>query len=137
MISCIDFRFRKETAEFMENELGLKTFDLAAFPGGSKPINESITDVDLAMQCLSVPCELHHIKKIVVINHEDCGAYGGSAKFNNDRQAEKEFHFAELRKAKKKIMEKCPNREVVLIYADLTADKQNIEFLAVPALTSD
>jgi carbonic anhydrase len=131
VLCCIDFRFWRETLEFVEKEMGIKTFDFPSLPGAAKAINECVNDADLAMQCIGVPCNLHYAKKIVVVNHEDCGAYGGSAKFNGDQDAEQKFHEEELRKAKGIINEKFPEQEVVLVYARLADDKENVEFLTI------
>lgn len=133
VLSCIDFRFWKETVEFVEKSppaggLGIKSFDFPSLPGSAKAINEGS---DLAMSCISVPCDLHHVQKIIIVNHEDCGAYGGSAKFGDDREAEQKFHEEELRKAKAKIAEKYPDKEIILVYAKLADEKENIEFVIV------
>ena len=135
VLSCIDFRFWKETIEFVENDppaggLGIKTFDFPSLPGSAKAINES-NDEKFVFGCISVTVELHHAEKIVIINHQDCGAYGGSAKFNNDEKAEQEFHENELKKAKDKILAKYPDKEIILIYAKLVDNKENIEFVVV------
>jgi len=130
VLSCIDFRFWKETVEFAEKELGIKNFDFPSLPGAAKAINESDGN-DLAMSCISVPCDLHHAQKIVIINHEDCGAYGGSAKFNGDSKAEQKFQESELKKAKAKIAEKYPDKVYVLVYAKLADNKENIEFVEI------
>ena len=130
VLSCIDFRFWKETVEFIEKELGIKTFDFPSLPGSAKAINES-EDEKFVFGCISVPVELHHAEKIVIINHQDCGAYGGSAKWNGDDEAEQKFHEAELKKAKEKITVKYPDKEIILVYAKLVDDKENIEFVVV------
>lgn len=130
ILSCIDFRFWKETVEFVSQELGIKNFDFPSLPGSAKAINEGKKN-DLAFSCISVPVELHHAQKIVIINHEDCGAYGGSAKFNGDEKSEQEFHEQELKKAKEKILEKYSDREIILIYAKLVDNKENVEFIFV------
>lgn len=128
VLCCIDFRFWKETLKFAEKELRLKDFDFPSLPGGAKAINESD---NLALACVSVPCDLHHVKKIVIVNHEDCGAYGGSSKFNGDADAEQKFHEEELQKAKTKILEKYTDKEVVLVYAKLIDNGDNIDFQIV------
>lgn len=130
VLSCIDFRFWKETIEFVDRELGIKNFDFPSLPGSAKAINES-NDEQFVFGSISVPVELHHAKKIVIINHQDCGAYGGSAKFNNDEKAEQEFHEKELKKAKNKILGKYPDKEITLIYVKLVDNKENIEFLVI------
>lgn len=128
VLTCIDFRFWKETVEFVEQELGIKSYDFPSLPGSAKAINEND---ELALKCISIPHDLHHAKKIVIVNHQDCGAYGGSAKFNGDLEAEQKFHESELKKAKEKILAKFPDAEIVLIYARLTENKNNIEFLTI------
>lgn len=128
VLCCIDFRFWRETLEFSEKKLGLSSFDFPSLPGSAKAINEG---QELALGCVSVPCDLHHVKKIVIVNHSDCGAYGGSAKFGGDIEAEQKFHEGELRKAKAIIFEKYPDKEVVLVYAKLVDEGENIEFIIV------
>jgi carbonic anhydrase len=128
ILACIDFRFWKETVEFVEKELGISSYDFPSLPGSAKAINENN---ELAFKCISVPCDLHHVKKIVIVNHQDCGAYGGSSKFEGDSVAEQKFHEEELRKAKAKILEKYPDKEVTLVYAKLADNGENIEFLEV------
>lgn len=128
VLTCIDFRFWRETLEFVESKLGLKTFDFPSLPGSAKAINECLGEGDLAFKCISVPCELHHAKKIVIVNHEDCGAYGGSGKFEMPEDEQK-FHEEELQKAKAKLIDKYPEKEYILVYAKLSDDKENVEFL--------
>jgi len=131
VLCCIDFRFWRETLEFVEKELGIKSFDFPSLPGAAKAINESVGDADLAMSCVSVPCDLHQAKTLVLINHQDCGAYGGSKIFSGDETAEQKFHETELKKAKTKVLAKYPNLNVILVYAKLSDGGENIEFLTV------
>jgi hypothetical protein len=130
VLSCIDFRFWKETAEFAENELGIKTFDFPSLPGSAKAINES-QDEEFVFGCIKVPIELHHAEKVVIINHQDCGAYGGSAKFGGDEKAEQEFHEKELKKAKEKVLARYPDKEIILVYAKLIDNNESIDFIIV------
>jgi len=130
VLSCIDFRFWKETMEFVETELGITSYDFPSLPGGAKPINECASDDDLAMKCIGVPCDLHHVKKIVIVNHEDCGAYGGSKKFQSAEE-ELDFHTEELKRAKEKLAEKYPDLDIITVFARLADGGYNIEFLTI------
>jgi carbonic anhydrase len=130
VLTCIDFRFWKETVEFVELELGIKNFDFPSLPGSAKAINES-NGTDLAMSCISVPCDLHHVEKIVIVNHQDCGAYGGSGKFAGNDDAEQKFHEDELKRAKEKILAKYPDKEISLVYIKLIDEKDSIDFVVV------
>lgn len=129
VLACIDFRFWKETARFIEEELGIRSYDFPKLPGAAKAINECENDVDVPMKCIGIPCDLHHARKIVIVNHADCGAYGGSAQFNGDTEAEQKFHEGELQKAKEKIASKYPDKEIILAYAKLADGGENIEFV--------
>ena len=131
VLTCIDFRFWRETVEFVEKELGIKDFDFPSLPGSAKAINDCLEEDDLAFNCVSVSCDLHHAKKVVIVNHEDCGAYGGSAKFGGDQEKEQKFHEEELRKARKKLIDKYPGKEYVLLFAKLADEKTKVEFLKV------
>jgi carbonic anhydrase len=130
VLSCIDFRFWRETLEFVENELGIKDFDFPALPGGAKAITECQVG-DVAAKCIGVPIELHEAKKVVIINHEDCGAYGGSSQFAGDSAAEQIFHEKELEAAKEKLLKIHPDAVVIKVYAKLVDNKENIEFIVI------
>jgi carbonic anhydrase len=131
VLACIDFRFWRETMRFVEEELGLKSYDFPKLPGAAKSINDCLSEVDVAMKCIGVPCDLHHVEKIVIVNHADCGAYGGSVQFNGDAEAEQKFHEGELKKAKEKISAEYPGKEVILAYAKLVDGGENIEFIRI------
>jgi carbonic anhydrase len=128
VLSCIDFRFWKDIARFVEEELGIQSYDFPSLPGAAKAINECVGENDLAMRCIGIPCDLHHVQKAVIVNHWDCGAYGGSKSFGS-RVEELEFHKSELAKAKERLKKQYPNLEVITVLAQITEDDKNIEFL--------
>jgi carbonic anhydrase len=131
VLACIDFRFWKETMKFVEEELGIKSYDFPKLPGAAKAINECENEVDVPMKCIGVPCDLHRASKIVIINHADCGAYGGARQFNGDIEAEQRFHEGELKRAKEKIAKLYPDKKIILAYAKLVDGGGSIEFIRV------
>ena len=131
VLACIDFRFWKETMKFAEVELGIKSYDFPKLPGAAKAVNDCLSEADVAMKCIGVPCDLHHVSRIVIVNHADCGAYGGSKEFCGDAEAEQRFHEGELMKAKEKIAKHYPDKEIILAYAKLVDGGENVEFLRV------
>lgn len=69
IIRCIDYRFVTASRKFKE-QLGLvDKYDLLTFPGASKNIHHLFDAIELSNK-------LHQPKKIIVIDHEDCGAFG-------------------------------------------------------------
>ncbi len=128
VLTCVDFRFWNSVVEFVKNELKIKNFDLATVPGAAKEIvngNEAIDKLEI-----DIPVKFHHVRKVVIVNHEDCGAYGGSSRFKNADEEEK-FHRGELLKARSIIEKVHPGVEVVLAYARLVDEKKKIRFLIV------
>ncbi|MBI2011517.1 hypothetical protein HYS91_01995 [Candidatus Daviesbacteria bacterium] len=104
VVTCIDFRLQEYINEWLSQKFSAKTFDRVAFAGGVKNIDTILTQIEIANK-------LHHIKKAVLINHEDCGAYGelGTVK----------KHTQDLRNAAAKIKEQFPNLEVDTYYLHL------------------
>lgn len=101
VVSCIDFRFQKYIRQWLDENFGDKTFDYVGYAGGSK-------DLDTIMKQLDISVRLHHIKHVVLMHHEECGAYG--------EESTPERHSQDLLKAQKMIQEKYPDLQVDLFY---------------------
>lgn len=131
VLCCIDFRFWKETMKFVEEKLGIKSYDFPKLPGAAKAVNDCLSEVDVALKCIGIPCDLHQAARIIIVNHADCGAYGGSKEFKGDSEAEQKFHEVQLKSAKEKILKYYPGKEIVLAYAKLVDEEESIEFIQV------
>lgn len=64
---------------------------------------------------------LHDIKKVILINHTDCGAYGGRKAFAS-RDAEREAHRKDMNAAAQIVQATYPEIEVKTILADIEKD---------------
>jgi carbonic anhydrase len=111
VVSCIDFRFQKFIRDWLDRNLTNETFDYVGFAGGSK-------DIDTILQQLEISVRLHHINQVILMNHEDCGAYGA--------ESTPERHEADLRKAKAAILAKYPNLKIDLYYLHLDGQFEQI-----------
>lgn len=111
VVSCIDFRFQKYLRKWLEENMADKTYDYVGFAGATK-------DLETIKKQLDISVRLHHVKQVVLIHHEDCGAYGVES--NHDR------HAADLKKAKKTILEKYPNLKVDLFYLHIDGEFEEI-----------
>ncbi|MFA6285343.1 MAG: carbonic anhydrase [Parcubacteria group bacterium] len=128
VIMCLDFRFRRQTLYCIEEAYRVRAFDLASLPGSSRGVSR---DSQMAISCVTVPCDLHDIETLIIVHHMDCGAYRGSERFNFDSVAEQAFYENELRKSRKEIMALYPAMKVILIYAKLVDNEENVEFLEI------
>ena len=115
-IACIDGRFIKRTTEWLTEQTD-GVFDLRTEVGASKAILDCGSDWDVCCSVIATSLKLHSVRELYLIDHIDCGAYGGSKKFESEAD-EKKFHLAQLDKAAKTIVEHYPNILVRKVYAD-------------------
>lgn len=104
VVTCIDFRLQEAINKWISSNFQPKTFDRVALAGGVSSLKTIIGQIDIAVR-------LHHIKKVFLINHEDCGAYGS--------EGTPEKHSRDLKDAKAKVTEKYPDLEVETYYLHL------------------
>lgn len=104
IVTCIDFRLQNAIDSWISQNFHSGTFDRVALGGGVKNLEIILAQVDIAVR-------LHHIKKVALVNHEDCGAYGESGTL--------EKHIEDLKKAKDRISKKHPDLKVETYYLHL------------------
>ena len=104
VVRCIDFRFIQFIRHFTDTELAGKTYDIIGYAGATK-------DWDAVMQEVDISERLHEFKHLVLINHEDCGAYGADGT--------RERHAADLHKARDTVLAKYPALQIDLYYLHL------------------
>ena len=81
VLMCIDFRFWQDIQKHLAKN-GLKNYDMLAFPGASLGLSSGSNPAQKPLlNAISISQNLHGIKKVVIVDHEDCGAYGGSSSF--------------------------------------------------------
>lgn len=102
--TCIDYRLQEYIDKWIDKKFIPKTFDRMAFAGG-------VLNLDTVLKQIGIAVKLHHIKKVVLINHEDCGAYG--------KAGTPQKHEEDLKKAEGKIKKLFPSLEVNLYYLHL------------------
>ncbi len=101
IIRCIDYRFVTQSRKFKDDQ-GLKDkYDLLAFPGASKSIHQLFDAIEVSNR-------LHKPKKIMVMDHEDCGAFGDKNSLQD--------HITSLEKARRLLNIQFPNIPVELYY---------------------
>ncbi len=110
--SCIDFRFQAYIEDWLHQHVGKGNYDRVAWAGGMK-------DLDGIMGQLDISVRLHHIRTAILINHEDCGAYGESGT--------PEKHREDLLRAKAAIGDRYPEVNVSLYYLHLDGTFEQIQ----------
>ena len=112
VVSCIDFRFQKYIRDWLDKNLVNQTFDYVGFAGGVK-------DLPTILNQINISVKLHDVKKIILMNHEECGAYGV--------ESTPQRHSSDLLKAKNEILKLYPNLNVQLYYLHLNGTFEEIK----------
>jgi carbonic anhydrase len=71
VVHCIDFRLQQILNDWLTERFGVRNYDRISWAGGIKDFIYLKNQIDISRR-------LHKIRKIVLVNHEDCGAYGPS-----------------------------------------------------------
>ena len=104
VVHCIDFRFQKYLDSWLQKHFGHGKYDRVSLAG-------SMFDFESVMRQIEISDRLHKIKKVILINHEDCGAYGAEENY--------ERHKTDLEKAERKVEALFPDLDVEIYYLHL------------------
>ena len=111
VVHCIDFRLQEYLNLWLAENIGVGNYDRVSLAGG-------VFDFETVFKQVEISERLHEIKKVVFVNHEDCGAYGDAGN--------KERHTADLRAARDKVKECCPRLGVELYYLYLDGEFEKV-----------
>jgi carbonic anhydrase len=69
VVHCIDFRLQHYLNDWLTNRFGIRNYDRISWAGGVREFSSVQNQIQMSYK-------LHNVKKVILINHEDCGAYG-------------------------------------------------------------
>jgi carbonic anhydrase len=118
LLTCIDPRFPEPTIKYMEGRHMVGKYSQFTFAGASIGVVAPAfkTWAVAFWDNLAASMQLHHIPKVIAMNHRDCGAakiaYGADKVAN--KAIETETHKAALLEFKKQVGERQPKLQVEL-----------------------
>ena len=117
---CFDNRFELGFRKFLKR-IGVVNSDPIKIAGGAmcmaSPEHES--DREFVLEQIRKSMRLHGTKRVILMVHSDCGAYGGLAGgFHGDAQAEAVHHERELQRAAANLSEAIPGIEIQGYFVD-------------------
>ena len=114
VLVCMDWRlFQSGQLSVQLKELAqVKDFDLVGLAGATKNLVDLNTQ-DFVLRHFTLSKDLHRVKKIILTNHTDCGAYG--------QEGTEERLIEDLKKGREILREKYPDLETVLVLIVLSA----------------
>jgi len=117
---CFDNRFELGFRKFLKR-IGVMNSDPIKIAGGAKvlasPDHES--DREFVLDQIRKSILLHGTKRVILMLHSDCGAYGGLANgFKGNEAAEAAHHHRELERAAAYLHAAIPGVEILGYFVD-------------------
>lgn len=119
LLSCMDYRLMDDVASYMDRRELTEKYDHVILAGASIGVtNEKYPAWGQTFwDHVGVAAQLHHIKRVIVIDHRDCGAYKLflGPEHAKDRAVETAAHGREAAKLKAAIKARHPDLGVELL----------------------
>ncbi|MDP2641118.1 MAG: hypothetical protein Q8P39_01060 [Candidatus Yanofskybacteria bacterium] len=119
-VHCIDFRIQKYLNTYLDTRYP-ENYDLLSLAGGIKHLLDDGEQNNVELGDLLVSDRLHHPDTIILIQHEDCGAYGGSQTFAGFEE-ETQFQREQLDRAEVALRAHFPNAAIEKLLIRLSGD---------------
>ena len=112
-ITCIDYRLVDDAVQFFHAKHLTKDYDQVSLAGASlAAVSSKFPSSNAAFwDHVGIAKQLHHIKKLIVVDHRDCGAYKvafGTA-FKGEGAAETTQHKSVMQQVKAKLAKTHPD----------------------------
>jgi len=119
IVWCFDNRFELGFRKFLKH-IGVVLSDPIKIAGGAmslaSPKHES--DREFVLDQIRASIQLHGTKRVILMLHSDCGAYGGLDAFGGDLQREFLHHRDELHRAAANLKAAIPGIDVEVYFVN-------------------
>ena len=126
VLSCIDFRILEAERYFLSLQNLGNQYDFTALAGASLALSgvPHQADAQAFWDQLDLAYRLHHIQKVIILDHQDCGAYTDKIdpELSNDPAREQLVHAEYLNKAYWEIRDRYPQLNIELYFVTLNAE---------------
>jgi hypothetical protein len=122
IVWCFDNRFELGFRKFLKR-MGIVSSDPIKIAGGAKILAspDTVAERDFVIDQIRKSIRLHGTRRVILMVHSDCGAYGGLAAFNGDERVEALHHRDELRRAAHHLWTAIPELEIDAYFVDFEA----------------
>jgi carbonic anhydrase len=129
LLSCIDYRLPGKIARYMEGRGLDANYDHVILAGASLGVTNAVfphwgksfrDHLDLAIK-------LHGIRRVIILDHRECGSYRVIFGTNLSGDDEKAQHAIELRRLAREIRDNYPSLEVEKLLMALDGSVETVE----------
>jgi carbonic anhydrase len=131
VLSCIDYRILEAERYFLSLQNLSNLYDLTALAGSSLALSgvPHQSDAMAFWDQLDISYRLHHVKKVIILDHQDCAAfaYKIDPQLSADPALELKTHQEYLSRAHWAIRDKYPDLNIELYFVSLNTEVKSIE----------
>ena len=137
VLSCIDFRFVESEQYFLSLQHLSNQYDWTALAGASLALTgfPHASEAEAFWDQLALSRQLHQIKKVIILDHQDCGAYAIKIDPNlsQDWEREQQVHADYLNRAYWEIQKRYPEITVELYFVTLNTEVKPVLPMSNPS----
>ncbi|MBI5935511.1 MAG: hypothetical protein HY867_17555 [Chloroflexi bacterium] len=78
VVHCMDYRLQKFLHPWIMSRFGADNFDIISLAGG-------VHDYEMVLKYVQLAEQIHSIRVVTLVNHEDCRAYGREGTYARHR----------------------------------------------------
>lgn len=112
VVHCMDFRLQEYLNAWCEAAFGRRNYDRLSVAG-------AVQDAELVLKHVALAERLHQIRKVVLVNHENCLAYGEAGTYKRQK--------ADLAEVQRQIQALLPQMQVEKYYLRLDGTFERVE----------
>jgi hypothetical protein len=113
IVWCFDHRFAALLALFLKR---FEKYDLVNIAGGAKALaGDASPERDFVLGQIKASIRLHHTKRIALMLHRECGAYGMNFP---DKETERDYYVGQLATAKRFLAGEIPGVPIDIYFGD-------------------
>lgn len=126
VLSCIDFRFLEFERYFLSLQHLGNQYDWTALAGASLALTgfPHKAEAEAFWDQLALSRQFHQIEKVIILDHQDCGAYASKidSELSLDREREQQVHADYLTRAYWEIQKRYAELTVELYFVTLDSE---------------
>jgi hypothetical protein len=132
VLSCIDYRILEAERYFLSLQNLGGQYDFTALAGASLALSGMPHQYDAFWDQLDISYRLHHIKKVIILDHQDCAVYQYKIDptLTDNPELELTTHTEYLSRAYWAIRDRYPDLNIELYFVKLNTDVKQISPLA-------
>jgi carbonic anhydrase len=112
VVHCMDYRLQKFLQPWITVRFGYDNFDIISLAG-------SVHDYEMVLKYVQLAVQIHGIKTVCLINHEDCRAYGRDGTYKRHRH--------DLLETRSKVQALFPELNIETFYLHLDGTFESME----------